>query len=68
MMRMFGSLVCISTLRVFSEVAESRAGTASGSAGLLPFGAASAVIDRLSALVTVAGLVRSGTPPVRFRR
>ena len=48
MMRMFWSFVCISTLRVFSEVAGSRVGTASGSAGLLLSGAALAVIDRVS--------------------
>ena len=52
MMRMFGLFVCISTLRVFSEVAALRAGMVSGSARLLLSGKGRAPIERLSGVFT----------------
>ena len=68
MMRMSGSFVCISTLRVFSEVTGSRAGAASGSARSLPFGKAPAVIGRVSCVLTATDFARSAAVPELFLR
>jgi len=68
MMRMFGSLVCISTRRVFSGVAESPAGTVAPSDLLFSFGKVWAVIDRGPVLLTVVDPERSAAAPEFFRR
>ncbi len=68
MMRMFRSFVCISTLRVFSEVAGSWASTASGSARLFPFDGASSAIDRVSAVFAATDPARSPAARRLFRR
>ena len=68
MMRMFGSLVCISTRRVFSGAAESPAGTASASDVLFSFGKVWALIDPGPVLLTVVDLERSAAAPELFRR
>ncbi len=68
MMRMFGSFVCISTLRVFPEVAGSLTDGASGSPRLLRSGKVCALIDRVSGLFNATDAVRSAATPGLFLR
>lgn len=66
MMRMFGFIVCISTLNIFSEADGSRAGKVSVSAKLLSWEEAAAVIGRVLPGSTLTNPARSVVVPRLF--